>query len=299
MKSPIHYLGIFCSFAFALAATAADEGRLEAMKIASQLKYQQGQIKLKDGLATVQLSDEFRYLDPAGAETVLTGLWGNPKSERTLGMIVPAGFDPLDRQAWCVVVDFEEDGYVKDSDADSIDYTKLLKQMKEGTRQASAERVKSGYPGLELVGWAAPPRYDKENHKFYWAKEIKFGDSVDDNTLNYNLRVLGRRGILTLNVVASMSQFAQVEKATPEILGMVNFNNGHRYADYTPGSDKLAAYGLAALVAGGIAAKTGLIKGFFLALLALKKFLILGVIALLAFARKLFGARSNSTTNNS
>jgi uncharacterized membrane-anchored protein len=167
--------------------------------------------------------------------------------------------------------------------------------MQEGSKQASAERVKNGYPSIELVGWAKPPRYDKETHKFYWAKEIKFGDSGDENTLNYNLRILGRRGILILNVVSGMPQFPQVEKATPELLEMVDFNAGHRYADYTPGTDKLATYGLAALVAGGIAAKTGLIKGLFLALLAMKKFVIIGVIAVVAFVKKLLGGRSTPT----
>ena len=273
---------------------AADEARLAELKsLAKRLKFQEGQIELPNGLATVRLTDGFRYLDPAGTETVLTGIWGNPSAGRTLGMIVPADFTPFNRESWCVVMEFEEDGYVKDSDADSLNYTKLLKQMKESTKEASTERVKSGYSTIELIGWATPPRYDKDTHKFYWAKELKFGDS-DENTLNYNLRILGRRGVLVLNVVSGMAQFPAVEKATPEILAMVDFNAGHRYADYTPGSDKLATYGLAALVAGGIAAKTGLLKGIFLGLLAMKKLLIVAGIAILAFFKKLFSGRSAS-----
>jgi uncharacterized membrane-anchored protein len=285
---------IFLCFPMAArAADAADATRVAELKsLANRLKYQEGQIELPNGLATIRLTEGFRYLDPAGTETVLTGIWGNPSAgRRTLGMIVPAGFNPFGRDSWCVVVQFEEDGYVKDSDADSLNYTKLLKQMKESTREASAERVKNGYSPIELVGWATPPRYDKQTHKFYWAKELKFGDS-EENTLNYNLRILGRRGILVLNVVSSMTQFPEVEKSTPEILAMVDFNSGHQYADYTPGTDKLATYGLAALVVGGIAAKTGLLKGIFLGLLAMKKFLIIGVIAVLALLKKLLGGRS-------
>lgn len=291
--------GFIFFFTLTLTVTAADEARIAELKsLADRLKYQQGQIDLNNGLATIRLTDGFRYLDPAGAETVLIGIWGNPsRGSKTLGMIVPAGFNPFDRQAWCVVVDFEEDGYVKDGDADSINYTKLLKEMKEATRNASAERVKNGYPSIELVGWATPPRYDKETHKFYWAKEIKFGDSAGENTLNYNLRILGRRGILVLNVVSGMPQFPEVQKATPEILAMVDFSAGHRYADYTPGTDKLATYGLAALVAGGIAAKTGLLKGLFLGLLAMKKFLIVGVIAVAALLKKLFSGPKTPTVS--
>lgn len=262
--------------------------KAELKSLTDGLKYQKGEIQLSEGIATIKLPEAFQYLDPAGAETLLTGIWGNPPSEtRGLGIIVPAAFDPLAEDAWCVVLSFQEDGYVKDDDAGKIDYADLLKDMKDGTREASSERVKAGYPPIELVGWAATPRYDQATHKFYWAKELKFG-GTDENTLNYNLRILGRRGVLVLDAVASMSQLSQIEKATPEILAMIEFNEGHRYADYQPGSDKVAAYGIAAIVAGGLAAKTGLIKGLFLGLLAFKKFLIIGVIALIAVLQKLF-----------
>src|SRR2546426_2131137 len=36
-------------------------------------------------------------------------------------------------------------------------------------------------------------------------------------------------------------------------------NEGHRYADFVPGTDKVAEYGIAALIAGGVAAKAGLL----------------------------------------
>lgn len=272
-------------------ADSEESRKAELRPLAERLKYQEGKIALRDGLATLNLPDSFRYLDPASSQTLLSGLWGNPSAE-TMGVIVPKDFDPFADDSWCVVIDFQEDGYVKDDDAEKINYSKLLKEMKAGTREASAERVKLGYAPIELVGWAAEPRYDKSTHKFYWAKEVKFGDS-EENTLNYNLRILGRRGILILNAVGKISQLPQIEKATPEILAMVDFNEGHRYADYQPGSDKVAAYGLAALVAGGVAAKTGLLKGIFLAIIALKKFAIIGVIALFAGIQKLWTWRKN------
>ena len=187
-------LVVFLASSLGLYAAANEDARkVELRDLTARLKYQQGRIDLRNGLATLNLSEGFRYLDPAGAETVLTGIWGNPPSEGTLGMIVPAGFSPVDSNAWCVVVQYEEDGYIKDNDAEKINYTKMLQQMKEGARKASAERVKNGYPSMELVGWATPPRYDKQTHKLYWAKEIKFDGGKGENTLNYNLRILGRR----------------------------------------------------------------------------------------------------------
>jgi len=138
--------------------------------------------------------------------------------------------------------------------------------MQQATKTANEARAKQGSPAVELVGWASRPRYDKQTHKMYWAKELKFSDSKS-NTLNYSIRVLGRAGVLNLNVVASMDALSRIEANAPEIVGLVNFTEGNRYADFKQGADKVAAYGLAALIAGGIAAKAGLFKVILVALL--------------------------------
>jgi uncharacterized membrane-anchored protein len=259
-------------------------------KLVDGLKFQQGEIVLRGGVAKITLPAGFRYLDATGTETVLSKIWGNPRGSGTLGMITPAKFDPLGDESWAVVLTFDEDGYVKDDDAAKIDYDALLKDMKKSTAAASTARQKDGYAPIELVGWAAAPRYDAVAHKMYWAKELKFGDSPE-HTLNYNIRMLGRRGVLVLNAVAGMSQLKEVEAATPDLLRMVDFQDGHRYADFTPSTDKTATYGLAALVAGGIGAKAGLFKGLWLGILAFKKFIIIGVVALGALVKKIFDSR--------
>jgi uncharacterized membrane-anchored protein len=259
----------------------------------SKLHYQQGTIELKGGIATLTVPENFRYLGPDDAGVVLSQFWGNPDDEKTLGMILPAGISPLSSNCWAVVITYTADGYVKDADADKINYTDLLKKMQKGTADYNKERTREGYPSMELVGWATPPRYDKATHKMYWAKELKIDDSPE-NTLNYNIRVLGRRGVLVLNAVASMSQLPLIEENTPAIVGMVDFKEGNRYADFDGKTDKVAAYGLAALVAGGIAAKAGFFKLFWIGLLALKKFVIIGVVALVAFVKRLFGKRAST-----
>ena len=202
-------------------------------------------------------------------------------------MIVPAAFDPMGFESWVVVLSFVQDGYVKDDDAEKINYDDLLKKMKRGTAAASKEREKAGYASVELVGWAAPPRYDASSHKLYWAKEVKFGGASQDE-LNYDIRILGRRGVLVLNAVASMSQLKEVEAATPTLLSMVDFQEGHRYADFKPSTDKVATYGIAALIAGGIAAKVGLLKGLWIGILAVKKFIILGLLACSRYIKRLW-----------
>lgn len=264
--------------------------REKAQKLADGLNYQKGEITLKGGLAKIRVPEEFRYLDRKDADTVLSRLWGNPPDSSTLGLIVPAKISVASQEAWAVIITYDEDGYVKDDEAEKMDYDKLIKQMREGTSEANKEREKAGYGSIELVGWATPPRYDKGTHKMYWAKELKFGDSPE-NTLNYNIRMLGRRGVLVLNAVAGMSQLRDIEAATPAVLAMVDFQEGHRYTDFNASTDKVATYGLAALVAGGLAAKAGLFKGLIVALLAAKKLVIVGFVAVAAWLKKVFGKK--------
>src|SRR5271165_7381451 len=269
-------------------ATLDPAARLaEYRRLANSVNYRTGSVTLNGGLAKVALPAGYRYLNPADSSTVLEKIWGNPKLKETLGMIMPADFDPLRMGSWAVVLTFAEDGYVKDDDASKINFDDLLQKMKEGTREASKAREKQGYPPIELVGWAAPPRYDATAHKLYWAQEIKFGNDPED-TLNYNIRILGRRGVLVLNAVAGMSQLRKVQDAAPTLLSKVDFQEGNRYADFKQGTDKVATYGIAALVAGGIAAKAGLLKGLWVAILALKKLIIITALALAAYVKKIW-----------
>ena len=261
--------------------------RAEAIKLVQGLKYQQGEIKLQGDLASLNVPTNFNYLGRDDAEAVLVKLWRNPPSPDTLGLLIPADKTPLDRGCWVVTISYNADGFVRDSDADKINYDSLLKQMQKSVLEADKERVKKGYPSVELVGWAAPPHYDAATHKMYWAKDLKFdGESAD--TLNYNIRILGRRGVLVLNAIAGMDQLGEIERQTPQILGMVNFNQGNRYADFDPKIDKVATYGIAALVAGGVAAKFGLFKLLWVFILSAKKFIIVAFVALAAWFRKIF-----------
>ncbi|HEY4416457.1 MAG TPA: DUF2167 domain-containing protein [Verrucomicrobiae bacterium] len=268
------------------------------VNLLKELKYQQGEIDLRGGLAKLTVPKEFNYLGPDDAETVLVKLWHNPpSSEKPLGMLIPAGMTPLSSNCWVVTIDYSADGYVKDNDASKINYDDLLKKMQAGVKENNEARKREGYPAMELVGWAAPPRYDGTTHKLYWAKKFKV-EGEDGETLNYNIRMLGRKGVLELNAIADVAQLPEIDAQTPQILGMVDFKEGNRYADFDPKVDKVAEYGIAALVAGGalaVAAKVGLLKGLWILLLAAKKFIIFGILAVVAFFKKLFNRNKNSS----
>lgn len=259
----------------------------------ASLEFQQGKVTLPGGIADINLGENFRYLDPEDTERVLVA-WGNPPGDMTYGMLVPANANLFDDEGWAVVIDYEKDGYVSDEDADKIDYDDLLRSMKQDTAAENEVRADAGYETVDLVGWAAAPHYDRASHKLYWAKELAFSGS-ESHTLNYNIRMLGRRGVLVLNAVAGMSQLAPVEAGMREVLAITEFNEGHRYADFDPKVDKVAAYGIGALVAGGLAAKAGLFAKLGALLLAGKKFVVLLLVGFGAMIGKLFKRKSPQT----
>jgi uncharacterized membrane-anchored protein len=252
------------------------------------LDFRQGSVPLGDGLAVVEAGQAFYVLDREDARFVLEELWGNPPDE-TMAMIFPAALSPIAEDAWGIEVIHDAIGHVLDADAASYDYDALLRQMQDDTISSNAWMRENGYPTQELVGWAAPPRYDAEGHQLYWAKEIRF-EGTDENTLNYNLRVLGREGVLNLNFIAAMRSLPAVEAALPEVLRMVRFSPGHRYEDFVAGTDRLATAGVGELIAGGSLAQAGLVAA---ALVLLKKFWFVLLFPLF-WLRTLFAGRRSS-----
>ena len=292
---------IILSFAFCLAlfsliphAMSADAsaGKMSEEEFVASLKFQSGKITLPDQVATFNLPESFRYLSPSDAERVLVEGWGNPRGGNSLGMIVPSNVSPLSEDGWGVIITYERDGYVKDDEADSINYDDLLKKLQEETLESNAERKKMGFQAMNLVGWAEKPYYDKASHKLYWAQELHV-DGSPNNSLNYNVRVLGRHGVLVLNAVSSMRQIGEIKTEMRKVIGFSEFTAGNRYADFDSKTDKVAEYGIAALVAGTVAGKLGFFGKIFAFLLAFKKLFLVGLIALGGGIMKLFGRKSD------
>lgn len=258
-----------------------------AQEIWEKIDRQTGLININSAGATLNVPEDFYFLNSKDAETVLVDVWGNPPSQQVLGMLFPADMTPFDGDSWAVTIEYEEDGYVSDEDAADIDYSDLLKDMKADTRAESEARVAAGYEPIELVGWAADPYYDANSKKLHWAQEIKFGDNPA-NTLNYNIRILGRKGVLVLNFIAGMEQKTVIEENLDAVLALAEFDQGSRYSDFNPDIDKVAAYGIGALVAGKVLAKTGFLA---IALVFLKKFGVFILIGIAALGRAVFNRK--------
>jgi len=265
------------------ALTEEEQYMVWARELWHSLDKQTGVIKLPEGSATLNVPETFYYLNPQDTEKVLVEVWGNPPGQKTLGMLFPADTTPFDTESWGVTLGYEEEGYVDDKDAGSIDYEEMLVQMKEDTKAESEQRVEQGYGPIELIGWAAKPYYDEASKKLHWAQELNFGEEA--NTLNYNIRILGRKGFLLLNFIAAMEQKQAIEASLDSVLALAEFDAGARYGDFNPDIDTVAAYGIGALVAGKVMAKTGFLVA---AVIFLKKFGIIFVVALGALFVKLF-----------
>lgn len=243
--------------------------------IEQSFKWQTGKIDLSNGMASIQVPAGMRYLNPEQSEMVLTQLWGNPPGRNSLGMLFPADCGPLSGDCWAFDISFDDMGYVKDNDADDINYTELLENMQKDTKEGSAQRVKMGYEPVELIGWASQPYYDKTTKVLHWAKELKFGEAPTENTLNYDVRVLGRKGVLSLNAIGTIGQINKIKGQIPSVISSVGFNEGHRYADFDSNVDEIAAWSIGGLVAGKVLAKAG----FFAIILKFIKPLLIALVA--------------------
>lgn len=244
----------------------------------ASFNYQHGTVQLENGVASLVLPQGFKFLGQDHGTQVVRDIWGNRDAEGILGVIFPETDDPFTDSSYAYVIQYDESGYVDDDDADDIDYDELLTDMQKDEAENNKQRATYGMEPMYLIGWAAPPYYDSDKKVLHWAKEIKFGDSAATNTLNYNVRVLGRKGVLILNAVASMSELEMVKQHVPEVLNIVQFNDGYKYEQFDSGVDKVAAYGIGGLVAGKVLAKVGIFAG----LAKFAKVIILGIGAAIA-----------------
>lgn len=265
--------------------------RHHVLKVLEGVRYREGIQELPDGMANLHLPEGFRYLDPADSRKVVVDLWGNPPASAAdlLGIIVPAGEHLAVSSSWAIVLSYAETGHVSDEQADEMDHDVILEQLMAGSRQSNEALEAAGFDTMALAGWAVEPRYDPGRKVLYWAKRFKI-DRHTEETLNYDVRVLGRRGVVSLNAVSCMGRVADIEAATPAVVSMLRFNPGHRYADFDPATDKAADFPLAGLVLGGPVAPAVVAKAGIPAHLG--KLAIVGGIGLVLLLRRLIGGTS-------
>lgn len=235
-------------------------------------------------LAEINVPPGYMYTDAQGTQLLLR-MMGNPTHGKELGFLAPTSM------VWFVVFEFSAIGYVKDDDKNKLNADAMLKSIQAGTERSNEERKKMGVPPLHVTGWEQPPKYNEQTHNLEWAIR---GESEGQPIVNYNTRLLGRKGVMEVALVVEPAKLTETLPTYQALLKDYSFRSGENYAEYKPG-DKLAQYGLAALVTGGAAAlayKTGLLAKLGVLFAKVWKFLILAVLGVFAFFKRLIFGRN-------
>jgi len=237
-------------------------------------------IQLKD-VAQIEVPVGFSFLDGDSYRALLKKS-GEPVYGNEMGLMASTNED------WAVIFRYNESGFIKDDDKNNLNADKILESIKLGTAEANKERAKNGLATIEVVGWEQPPRYDETTHNLEWCVR---GTSEDHPILNYNTRLLGRKGYMSVLLIVDPEKLSTTMPAYRDLIANYSYQTGQTYAEYRPG-DKVAKYGLAALVLGGAAvgaAKLGLFTSLLVLFKKAFKLVIVAIVAIIASIKKLFG----------
>lgn len=230
-------------------------------------------------VAKINVPEGYSFIDGKTLRKLMEAM-GQPEREGLMGSLGPTNAD------WSVMFYYEDSGYIKDADKEKLDADKLLQSYREGTEAANKYRAKSGIPPIHVTGWELPPRYNSETHNLEWAIR---GSSEDEEILNYDTRLLGRKGVMSVKLIVAPNEFAATLPAFTNLMTGYQFNAGQSYAEYKPG-DKIAKYGLGALVVGGAAvgaAKLGLLTWVAVFFKKAWKLVVVAVVAVVSLFKKI------------
>jgi uncharacterized membrane-anchored protein len=230
--------------------------------------------------ATLKLPEGYAFIPQPQAGQLLKAM-GNGEDPTRLGIIIPGDSNSI------VVPRYIEAGYIKDDEAADWQADELLTGLKQGTDENNKERAARGMPEMEIVGWNQKPGYDKAAHRLVWSIETKDkGNATAEHGANYNTYVLGREGYLSMNLVSDLNALEVNKPFAQALLAQTSFNPGKTYADFNASTDKVAEYGIAALVTGVAIKKLGLFAVIAAFLAKFVKLIAIAAFGLAAAARK-------------
>lgn len=260
-----------CLCAFAAAAQEGGESALD------RIKWLEGPGTGQLGkMAEVYVPEGYVFADGNDTRLLMEAMQ-NPTSGTELGFLASRTSD------WFLVFEFDEVGYIKDDEKNSLDAEAMLESIIAGNEAGNKVRAERGWAELKIVGWQQVPRYNPTTNNLEWAIQ---GESEGKPVVNWNTRLLGRKGVMKVTLVTAPEALEETLPYFDELVAGFAYTEGNRYAEYRQG-DKVAKYGLTALVVGGataVAAKTGLLKYIW-------KFLVVGVLAAGAFLKKVLGRK--------
>lgn len=217
----------------------------------------------------------------------LMEMFGNAVSPQRYGLIFP---DSEEELAWWFDLEYTDSGYIKDDDAKDWDVDAMLQSLKEGTEEQNRIRRSKDIAEVEVTGWIQKPAYDDTTHRLVWSVAVQEKNMPSDSeaSVNYNTFVLGRKGYINLTLITDTSLIEQYKPLAMQLLNDIEFKPGLRYTDFDSSTDKVAEYGLAALIGGVAAKKLGLFAALGVLLAKFGKVIVLGAAALIAAVRVFF-----------
>jgi len=242
------------------------------------------------GKAHIDVPKGFAFLGAEGTREL------NRMMENTQGTENIYTLAPEDLR-WVAFFTYQDTGYVKDDE--KLDADDILSSIREGTEAANQERARNGWEAMHVAGWHFKPKYEKSLNTLEWAI-IGEGERSHDRTVNYNTRLLGRHGVMEVVVVAAPEAIDAAITEFKQVLPGYAYVPGERYAEFRQG-DRVAEYGLAALVTGGaaaVAAKKGVFGAIGAFLAGMWKLIVAGVVAVGAWFRKLFSCEDKPKKPN-
>jgi len=252
----------------------------ETRSLLKKIQWKRGPADAEVGkYAKINVPEGFMFTGGDGTRKLLEAM-GNPTNGSELGFLSPTNLQ------WFVVFEFSDVGYVKDDDKDKLDPQKLLATIKRGTEMGNKRREKMGAAPMTIIGWETPPKYNEQTHNLEWAIRA---ESEGHPVVNYNTRLLGRDGVMEAALVIKPEKLEETLPTFQDLLSGYSYKGGHTYAEYKQG-DKLAKYGLAALITGGAAAvamKTGLLSAIILFFKKGIKLVVVAVVAVVAWIKRL------------
>jgi uncharacterized membrane-anchored protein len=291
MKTAVHLSVLALALAASLPAhaqgpNAQDEQAPTASdQLFASIEWQEGPDSVQIGAESrIAVPENCQYTGAEGARTFLIAT-ENPPSGDELGILVCAESEESD--PWFVVFSFDDSGYVRDTDAGDLDADAILATLRDSNKQGNEARRARGWAPLVLEGWANSPHYDSRTNNLTWATRLSSGTDI---SVNHSVRLLGRGGVMNADLVIDPSQYEANIPAFDRIMSTHSFLPGRRYSEWREG-DKLAEYGLTALVAGGagaLAAKSGLLGKLF-------KLIGVAVVGAIAWIRSLFSRKDRET----
>ncbi len=271
MKSLLRTITIVASFLILCSFTQPADSVLLEMWDEESAEYVQTDffvgitdtVHLSECHASIVVPEGFVFLDRDEAKRLLVDYWGNPedRAEDLLGAYVPNTAKAYFQVQVAYFIKYDNCGYIRDDDANSVDYKEMMEQIKEAEIEENENLAEEDR--LVTIGWEFNPKYLAGSHVLVWAKRLS---QVNGEVVNYDMRVLGKDGLVSLMAVVDPEDSREVQQREQSIINSLKFDEGYAYSDFDETRDKVSDWTLGGLVAGGILAKSGLLTkiGLFL-----------------------------------